>query len=98
MTDLNKLSPAALSAAMRGGTAAWGQRGSALEHVRYMEPVSPKSRRRCPHCKRRATHVGKANGIALMGGCELRVAQWVRNMTFLRAPASAPPATPSPPA
>lgn len=76
---LNALSPAALSAALRGGTDAWGRWGSALEHVRYMEPVLPRSRRRCHcGCKRRATHTGKANGVALMKGCELSVARWVR--------------------
>jgi hypothetical protein len=80
MSDLGKLSPAALKAAMRGGTWEWGQRASSEEHVRYMEPVPLRSRRRCHcGCKRRATHLGKANGIALITGCELRVARWVRD-------------------
>lgn len=77
--DLNKLSKPALSAAMRGGTAAWGSWGSSAHHVRYSEPVDSKSRRRCHcGCKRRATHRGMANGIALMSGCELSVARWVK--------------------
>jgi len=79
VVDLPKLSRAALSAAMRGGTVNWGRHASALEHVRYMEPVRPKSRRRCHcGCKRRATHVGKANGMALCDGCELSMTRWVR--------------------
>lgn len=77
--DLDKLSPAALSAAMRGGTTNWGRHGSALEHVRYAEPIAPRSRRRCHcGCRRRATHVGKANGVALTEGCELAMARWVK--------------------
>jgi hypothetical protein len=79
MTDLNSLSPNALAAALRGGTAAWGQWGSAADHVRYTEPVPPRSRRRCHcGCKRRATHVGKANGVALTEGCLLAMARWVK--------------------
>jgi hypothetical protein len=74
---LNDLSQAALSAAMRGGTEAWGQWASATEHVRYIEPVSPRSRHRCScGCGGRATHLGKANGIALMLGCELKARRW----------------------
>lgn len=80
MVELAKLPPTALSAAMRGGTAGWGQRASAVEHVRYAEPVRPQSRRRCHcGCRRRATHAGKANGVALTMGCELRIARWVRD-------------------
>jgi len=76
--DLRKLNKAALSAAMRGGTAGWGQVSSAAEHVRYVQPVRPASRRRCHCCKRRATHLGMANGIGLMSGCELSVQRWVK--------------------
>ena len=79
MTDLNNLSPTALSAAMRGGTTAWGQYGSSIDHVRYAELAPSKSRRRCHcGCKRRATHSGMANGVALTMGCELLMARWVR--------------------
>lgn len=74
--DLNKLSSRALSAAMRGGTDGWGQRGSDSEHIRYMEPS--KSRKRCPCCGNRASHVGMANGVALTSGCEWSVRVWVR--------------------
>ncbi len=80
MVDLKKLSDAARSAAMRGGTVGWGEHGSALDHTRYAEPTRPRDRRRCScGCKRRATHVGKANGVALMDGCELFVTRWVRD-------------------
>lgn len=78
-TTINRLSPAALSAAMRGGTAGWGQRASATEHVRYVEPIAPRSRRRCYcGCGRRATHSGYANGISLIDGCELSMRRWAR--------------------
>ena len=79
MTDLHKLSPAALSAAMRGGTAGWGQIASAAEHVRYSQPVQPNSRRKCHcGCGRRATHLGMANGMALASGCQLAIQRWVK--------------------
>ena len=63
----------------RHGTEEWQRRGSAFEHHRYSEPVPSKSRRRCSCCKRRATHMGRANGVTLITGCEMRVARWVRN-------------------
>ena len=68
--NLNDLSPAARSAAMRGGTSGWGQVGGLPGHIRYAEPVASTSRRRCGcGCKRRATHIGMANGVALISGC-----------------------------
>lgn len=79
ITPLNKLPPAALKAAMQGGTAGWGQWGSAREHVRYMQPTEPTSRRRCScGCKRRATHLGMANGVCLTSGCELSMQRWTK--------------------
>jgi len=78
MGDLNNLSPNALKAAMQGGTDGWGQHGSSTDHVRYAQPVSPRSRRRCNcGCKQRSTHLGMANGVALRDGCELSMARWV---------------------
>jgi len=75
MVDLNKLSPAALKAAMRGGTTAWGWVGSE-DHVRYAEPIT--YRRKCwCGCGKRSTHIGMANGVALLSGCELSVRRWV---------------------
>lgn len=84
--DLNDLLPAALRAAMQGGTSGWGEHGSAEGHVRYAHPVQPRSRRRCQcGCGQRATKVGMANGVALMLGCELAVARWVKDPTgFVR--------------
>lgn len=78
--NLNNLPPGALSAAMRGGTDGWGQWGSATGHIRYAIPIRSRGRRRCIcGCGKRATHVGAANGIALMNGCVLAVARWVKN-------------------
>lgn len=80
MTDLKELPAPALKAAMRGGTEAWGEWGSARNHVRYAGPNRPQSRQRCHcGCKRRATHIGMANGVGLIWACELRVARWVRD-------------------
>lgn len=76
--DLKELSPQALRAAMRGGTDQWGTYGSSDAHVRYMEPIWPTWRRRCPCCKRRATHKRMANGVCLGTGCELSVRRWVK--------------------
>jgi hypothetical protein len=81
MTDLAKLSPSALSAAMRGGTDQWGQWGSSRDHVRYLEPkpVSGKGWRKCYcGCGKRATHRGMANGICLAHGCHLSMMRWVK--------------------
>ena len=79
MKTLNDLSPAALSAAMRGGADQWGQWGSQDAHVRYAEPVDSRSRRRCScGCKRRATHSGMANGVCLRQGCELSIQRWAK--------------------
>lgn len=49
-------------------------------HRRYMQSVAPRSRRRCNcGCRQRATHVGMANGCALVSGCELSIRRWVRD-------------------
>lgn len=79
MVDLTKLSPAARSAAMRGGTENWGTHGSSTEHVRYTLPVRSTSRKRCScGCNQRATHLGMANGVCLFCGCELSVRRWIK--------------------
>ncbi len=81
MAELNKLSPNALKAAVRGGTESWGQWASAAHHARYIEPLSPRSRLRCHcGCKQRATHSGKANGISLAHGCELSMRRWIKGL------------------
>ena len=77
--DMNKLQPKALAAAMKGGTAGWGQVSDARTMVRYAQPVRPTSRRRCGcGCERRATHMGMANGLGMATGCELAIARWVK--------------------
>jgi hypothetical protein len=54
--------------------------GSATEHARTMAAIRPRSRRRCGcGCRRRATHTGLANGVALTSGCELSVRRWVKD-------------------
>lgn len=78
--DLNTLQPSALRAAMKGGTSAWGVIGSSADHVRYAEAL-PKinARRKCNcGCGGKATHLGMANGIGLMRGCQLSMARWVK--------------------
>ena len=81
-SDLNTMSPAARSAAMRGGMDGWGQYGSSDKHIRYMEPKPSTSRRRCQcGCKRRATHLGMVNGIGLCSGCELSIRRWVKGLS-----------------
>jgi len=74
--DLNKLSKNARSAAMRGGTSGWGQYGSDTQ-IRYMEEIKTRKRCRCG-CGGRKTHVGMANGVGLMSGCEFSVRRWVK--------------------
>lgn len=81
MTDLSKLSPQALSAAMRGGTAEWGQRASINEHVGYVEPQDA---RRGHYLKCHCGCGGKAkfrsmfNGICMYEGCELSAHRFAR--------------------
>jgi len=85
VTDLSKLSPPTLKAAMMSGTDGWGQWGSASEHQRYAEPISTRRRCHCG-CKGRITHNGMTNGVTLMDGCELRVHRWVRDpLSAIRA-------------
>jgi hypothetical protein len=53
--------------------------GSAEHHQRHMDKA-PNNRRKCHcGCGGRQTHIGKANGIALMWGCELHVRRWVKD-------------------
>jgi hypothetical protein len=63
---------------------------SATEHLRAAMPIAPRSRSRCScGCGHRATHVGVANGFAMMSGCDLRVRRWVRDpLSSLPSPAS----------
>ncbi|ASN68655.1 hypothetical protein [Pseudomonas luteola] len=79
MVDINSLSPNARSAAMRGGIDGWGQVGGLPGHIRYMEPLEPRSRKHCHcGCKTRKTHRGMANGVCLTTGCEMQIRRWVK--------------------
>ena len=63
---------------------------NAFTDPRSIGKVPSRMRRRCHcGCKRRATHTGLANGIAMTHGCELYIRRWVRDprnamMTRLR--------------
>ena len=72
--------PAEIRAALQGGTAGWGQVGSATENVRYkMALPKIKSRRSCHcGCGGKATHLGMANGVGLTRGCEMSMQRWVK--------------------
>ncbi len=79
MNSLDKLSPAALKAAMTTGTVGWAQWGSAQHHAMYVEPLSYPTRRMCRcGCHKRMTHKACANGMALATGCEMEVRRFVR--------------------
>lgn len=76
---LKDLSPAALKAAMRGGTDAWGEHGSVFAHVLYVEPQDARrGRYRKCHCGcgGKAKFRGMANGVCLAEGCELSMHRW----------------------
>ncbi len=80
MGDLNSMSQAARSAAMRGGMEGWGAVGG-VDHIRYMEPRKKRPGRqpKCScGCDREKTHLGLANGVCLISGCEWRVRRWVK--------------------
>ncbi len=60
------------------GQTGWGVVASAATHRRYAVQA-PDRRRKCScGCGGRLTHYGHANGLALTGGCELRVRRWVK--------------------
>jgi hypothetical protein len=52
--------------------------GSVDYHKRHFTKVEPKSRRKCGCCNRRSTHIGMANNIAFVSGCEMSIRRWVR--------------------
>lgn len=83
MSNLNSLSPAALAAAMRGGTAEWGQRGSVFDHIVYVEPQNARGRYflkcRCG-CGAKARYRAMANGICMAEGCELSLRRWAMQL------------------
>lgn len=66
---------------------------SVYHHARTIEPVESRSRARCwCGCKRRGTHVGKANGMCMTAPmCEMQAHRWRRD------PGDKPRALPQPP-
>ena len=49
-------------------------------HLRTLTKTKPTSRKRCScGCNKRSTHLGRANGVGMMSGCELVVRRWVKN-------------------
>ena len=72
--NLSKLSPAALRAAMQGGTQQWGKWGSIAAHVLYVEPQDARRGyyRKCHcGCGQKAKFRLMANGVCMGEGCEL---------------------------
>ena len=54
----------------------WGEWGSVAEHQRYKQPVRTSRRCWCG-CKRKATHAGFCNGVAMTAPlCELAARRW----------------------
>lgn len=82
--SLDKLSPAALSAAMRGGTAEWGHRASIREHVGYVERQDARGpnyiKCRCG-CGGKAKYRAMFNGICMSEGCELSMHRFVKSQS-----------------
>tara|TARA_R100001244_G_scaffold2541_3_gene3962 strand:+ start:139 stop:435 length:297 start_codon:yes stop_codon:yes gene_type:complete len=91
MADLNGLPPQALRAAMKTGTAGWGEWGGARDHELYVLPSNhePRRRRKCHcGCGKRGTHSVFANGVCLSSGCEFECHRWAREMNARRANAA----------
>ena len=80
MVDLNDLSDKARSAAMRGGTAGWGEVADSRGNMRYIEKVGAYRRKRCScGCGQRGTHYGACNGIVMTSPrCELSARRWAK--------------------
>lgn len=83
MTDLSKLSPEALRAAMRGGTAEWGQRASIEEHVGYVEKQTARGPHYCKchcGCEKKAKYRAMFNGICMYEGCEMSAHRFAKGI------------------
>jgi Lon protease-like protein len=69
-----------LKARLAGKIGSDGTRFGSADGSRSMVAAPSTSRRRCGcGCSGRATHTGLGDGVALMGGCEMRVRRWVRD-------------------
>lgn len=79
MKSWSELSPAERKAAAKTGRSGWGSFGSVDTHALYVKPVE-KVKGRCGCCGEPATHVGMANGVALMSGCEMQARRWAKQM------------------
>jgi len=82
MTDLSKLSPPALKAAMTTGADGWGQWGNIFEHVLFVAPVTYpiRKRRMCRcGCRKKVTHNVMANGVGMHSGCEMDARRFAKN-------------------
>lgn len=82
MNDLFKdMSPAAMRAAMKGGTVEWGQRASIKEHVGYVEKQDARGghylKCRCG-CGGKAKYRAMFNGICMSEACELSAHRFVK--------------------
>jgi hypothetical protein len=67
-------------AQLAGKIGANGYREGSVDGSRSMVKADPKSRSRCGcGCGKRETHLGLGDGLALMGGCEMKVRRWVRD-------------------
>lgn len=80
--NLNKLSLAALKAAMEGGMEAWGQHGSITQHRVYIEPQDARRGhyRKCHcGCGAKAKFRLMANGVCMTEGCELSLRRRARS-------------------
>lgn len=65
-----------VKAAMHG-VEDWGWHGSSNRHRRYVVEGDQSRHRKCS-CGKRVTHLGKANGVALMSGCEWCAYRWAK--------------------
>lgn len=84
MVELNKLSPAALGAAMKTGTESWGMAASIKDHATWAEPQDARKGhyKKCHcGCGKKAKWRLMANGICMGEGCELSVRRWVKTFT-----------------
>lgn len=86
--DLNKLSPRALSAAMKGGTKEWGERASIHEHVGYVERQTARGPNylKCHcGCGQKAKYRAMFNGICMSEGCEMAMHRFARPLVPKRS-------------